>query len=370
MEKPKYNLLNIQARDIKNFAVQYAIYLVFIFLVIIIHFWSLFKFGTPFFSVTNLINILNVSSTRIIIAMGMGGILITAGVDLSCGRQVGLAAVISASLLQSLKYSNRMYPNLPELPVIVPLLIAVAACGIFGFINGLVTAKLKIPAFIATLGTMVIVYGACSLYFDRPPQGATPLGGLDPRFTTLGSNSIRWLDGKGFILGPNPPNYIPEQLHKFPINYIIIIALLVTVFIYILYNKTTYGKNIYAIGGNAEAARVSGVNVERTLIITYTLAAMLYGLGGTLEAARSGGATNNYGNGYELDAIAACVVGGVSNMGGIGTVPGIVIGVLIFSVINYGLTFIAVSPYWQQIIKGAIIITAVSLDIRKYLKKR
>jgi methyl-galactoside transport system permease protein len=96
----------------------------------------------------------------------------------------------------------------------------------------------------------------------------------------------------------------------------------------------------------------------------------LYGLGGSLEAARTGGATNNYGNGYELDAIAACVVGGVSNMGGIGTVPGIVIGVLIFSVINYGLTFIGMSPYWQQIVKGAIIIVAVALDIRKYLTKR
>ena len=121
---------------------------------------------------------------------------------------------------------------------------------------------------------------------------------------------------------------------------------------------------------NAEAARVSGVNVTRTLIIVYTVAGILYGLGGSLEAARTGGATNSYGNGYELDAIAACVVGGVSNLGGIGTVPGIVIGVLIFSVINYGLTFINMSPYWQQIVKGAIIIAAVALDIRKYLAKR
>jgi len=138
----------------------------------------------------------------------------------------------------------------------------------------------------------------------------------------------------------------------------------------VLFNKTTYGKNIYAIGGNAEAARVSGVNVSRTLILVYTIAGILYGLGGSLEAARTGGATNSYGNGYELDAIAACVVGGVSNLGGIGTVPGIVIGVLIFSVINYGLTFIGMSPYWQQIVKGAIIIAAVALDIRKYLSKR
>jgi methyl-galactoside transport system permease protein len=368
MEPLKLN--NIRMKDVKDFTFQYAIYFVFIILIVFIHFYSLFgRGGVAFLSLGNLINILNMSATRIIIAMGMGGILITAGVDLSAGRQVGLAAVVSASMLQALSYSRRMYPDLPVLPLIVPIIIAMLACGLFGFLNGFITAKLKIPAFIATLGSMVAVYGACSLYFDRPPYGAQPIGGLDPRFSTLGSNSVRILEGQGLVIGPNPAGFSGE-VHKFPINYIVIIAIIVTVLIYILYNKTTYGKNIYAIGGNAEAARVSGVNVERTLIIVYTLAAMLYGLGGTLEAARTGGATNNYGNGYELDAIAACVVGGVSNMGGIGTVPGIVIGVLLFSVINYGLTFINMSPYWQQIVKGAIIIVAVALDIRKYLKKR
>ncbi|MDR2313170.1 MAG: beta-methylgalactoside transporter [Spirochaetaceae bacterium] len=362
--------LNIRMKDIKNFAVQHAIYIVFIVLIVFIHFYSLIAAsGATFLSFNNLLNVLNMSATRIIIAMGMGGILITAGVDLSAGRQVGLAAVVSASMLQALTYSRRMYPGLGELPLVVPILAAMAACAIFGFLNGWITAKLKIPAFIATLGSMVAVYGTCSLYFDRPPYGAQPIGGLDTRFTTLGSNSFRILEDLGFVVGPNPPGFTGE-IHKFPINYIVIIAAVVSVFVYVLYNKTTFGKNIYAIGGNAEAARVSGVNVERTLIIVYTLAAMLYGLGGTLEAARTGGATNNYGNGYELDAIAACVVGGVSNMGGIGTVPGIVIGVLLFSVINYGLTFINMSPYWQQIIKGAIIIVAVALDIRKYLKKR
>jgi methyl-galactoside transport system permease protein len=336
----------LNVKKLKDFGFQNAIYIVFIALILIIAIKE-----PSFLSINNFRNILAMSSTRIIIAMGMGGILITAGVDLGAGRLVGLAAVLSASLLQTPDYSRRMYSELPVLPLIVPILIAMVACGLFGVLNGILIAKLKVPAFIATLGTMVAVYGANSLYFDRPPYGAQPIGGLDARFTTLGS---------GYI-GPNGVYSIP---------YIVIIAALVSVFIYILYNKTTYGKNIYAIGGNAEAARVSGVNVERTLIIVYTLAAVLYGLGGSLEAARTGGATNNYGNGYELDAIAACVVGGVSNMGGIGTVPGIVIGVLIFSVINYGLTFINMSPYWQQIVKGAIIVVAVALDIRKYLTKR
>jgi methyl-galactoside transport system permease protein len=333
-------------KQIKNFSVQYAIYLVFVVLVLIIAVRE-----PAFLSLNNFRNILTMSATRIIIAMGMGAILITGGVDLSAGRQVGLAAVLSASLLQNLDYPRRMYQDMPALPLLVPILGAMLACGVFGFLNGFFVSKLKLPAFIATLGTQVAVYGCNSLYFDRPPYGAQPIGGLDRRFSTLGS---------GYI-GINGLYSIP---------YIVLIAVVVTLITYVLFNKTTYGKNIYAIGGNSEAARVSGVNVERTLIIVYLIAGILFGLGGTLEAARTGGATNNYGNSYELDAIAACVVGGVSNLGGIGTVPGIVIGVLIFSVINYGLTFINMSPYWQQIVKGAIIIAAVAIDIRKYLKKR
>ena len=336
----------VTIKTVKDFSLQYAIYIVFIGLVLFITIQQ-----PSFMSIHNFRNILAMSATRIIFAMGMGAILITGGVDLSCGRSVGLAAVLSASLLQAVDYSRRMYPDLPVLPLVVPILVAMAVCGIFGLINGIVITKLKVPAFIATLGAMVAIWGTCSLYFDRPPYGAQPIGGLDRRFSTLGTGYI------GF-----------DGVYSIP--YIVIIAALVTFITWVLFNKTTYGKNIYAIGGNAEAARVSGVNVSRTLILVYTIAGILYGLGGSLEAARTGGATNSYGNGYELDAIAACVVGGVSNLGGIGTVPGIVIGVLIFSVINYGLTFIGMSPYWQQIVKGAIIIAAVALDIRKYLSKR
>ncbi|MCL2129287.1 MAG: galactose/methyl galactoside ABC transporter permease MglC [Treponema sp.] len=337
---------SINLKTVKNFSLEYAIYIVFIVLVLIITIRE-----PSFMSLHNFRNILSMSATRLIFAMGMAAILITGGVDLSCGRQVGFAAVFSASLLQTLDYSRRMYPDLPILPLWLPILLAMIACGIFGFLNGLFITKLRVPAFIATLGTMVAVWGACSLYFDRPPYGAQPIGGMDRRFSTLGTGYI------GF-----------DGLYSIP--YIVIIAAFVVFITWVLFNKTTYGKNIYAIGGNTEAARVSGVNVARTLILVYTIAGVLFGLGGSLEAARTGGATNSYGNGYELDAIAACVVGGVSNLGGIGTVPGAVVGVLIFSVINYGLTFINMSPYWQQIVKGAIIIAAVALDIRKYLARR
>ena len=338
--------MTLNSRKVADFILQYAIYLVFVILVLVITIME-----PAFLSLENFRNILSISATRVIIAMGVGGILITGGTDLSAGRQVGLAAVLSASMLQAIDYTRRMYPNLPVLPILIPIIIAMIAGGCLGLFNGFVVAKVKVPPFIATLGMQVAVYGMTSLYFDRPPYGAQPIGGLDARFTTLGS---------GYI-GLNNVYSIP---------YIVIIAAVIAIITWVLYNKTTFGKNIYAIGGNSEAAKVSGVSVVRNLLIVYCLAGVLYALAGTLEAARTGGATNNYGNGYELDAIAACVVGGVSTSGGVGTIPGMVVGVLIFSVINYGLTFINMSPYWQQIVKGAIIISAVALDIRKYLNKR
>ena len=141
-------------------------------------------------------------------------------------------------------------------------------------------------------------------------------------------------------------------------------------FVWILWNKTRFGKNIFAIGGNPEAAKVSGVNVALNLLIIYALSGVFYAFGGMLEAGRIGSATNNLGFMYELDAIAACVVGGVSFSGGVGTVLGVVTGVIIFTVINYGLTYIGVNPYWQYIIKGAIIIFAVALDSLKYARKK
>jgi methyl-galactoside transport system permease protein len=333
-------------KALKDFSLQYAIYLVFLALVIGISIKA-----PAFLSLQNFRNILSMSATRIIIAMGVGGILITGGTDLSAGRQVGLAAVVSASLLQFMSYPRRMYPNIPELPIWIPILIAIAACALLGLMNGVIIAYLRVPPFIATLGTMVATYGITSIYFDRPPYGAQPIGGLRKDLTALGSGYLGF-DG------------------TYSLPYIVIIALAVAGIVWVLHNKTRFGKNMYAIGGNADAARVSGVPVQKNLLIIYTIAGALYGLAGTLEAARTGGATNNYGNGYELDAIAACVVGGVSTSGGIGTVPGMVVGVLIFSIISYGLTFINMNPYWQQIIKGAIIIAAVAVDIRKYLAKR
>jgi methyl-galactoside transport system permease protein len=332
-------------RTMRTFVSQNAIYFVLVLLIL-----GIALQDVSFLAPNNFRNILINIATRVLIALGAGAILITGGVDLSAGRIVGLAAVLSASMLQTPEYSRRFFPNLPALPLLAPILLSIAICLALGAINGLIIARFHVPPFITTLGMTVIVYGINSIYFDLPPNNSQPIGGLRPDFTTLGSGAI----------GSGP----------FSIPYIVIIAVLGAVLAWVLFNKTTRGKNMYAIGGNREAARVSGINVGRNLIYIYAFAGMLYGLAGVLEAARTGGATNNYGNAYELDAIAACVVGGVSTTGGIGTVPGILAGVLIFGVINYGLTFIGVNPYWQQIVKGLIIVVAVAFDIAKYYKRK
>lgn len=272
---------------------------------------------------------------------------------------VGLAAVLSASMLQAPDYLRLFYPHLyetwiwvhmPWLTLWLPILAAILACALFGLINGWVIAQFGVAPFIATLGAYAWIYGINGLYFNMEPNSSQPIGGLRGDFTELGTGAIG-------------PEY-------FSLPYIVLIALAVTVFMWVLMNKTTFGKNVYAIGGNVNAAKVSGINVYSTIVVMYAIAGGLYGLGGVLEASRTGGATNNYGNMYELDAIASCVVGGVSVTGGIGTVPGIVIGVLIFGVINYGLTFIGVNPYIQMILKGVIIVAAVAFDVRKYVAKK
>ncbi len=335
----------ITLKKVLDFLMNYAIFIVLLVLMIVI-----IALEPSFVSIDNFKNILAQASTRIIFALGVGTIIVAKGTDLSLGRQVGLAAVISASLLQSPDNIYRMYPDLPVLPVIVPILLVMLVTGFFSLINGVVVAKFKVDPFIATLGMMVIVYGVNSIYYDRPPYGAQPVGGLDDRFTHLAQGSL--------------------NLFGLHIPLIILYALGAILLMWFLWNKTKFGKNLFAVGGNIEAAAVSGVNVTRVLLFVYVLAGLLYGFGGALEGARIGTATNNTGNMYELDAISACIVGGLSFNGGIGSIGGIVTGVLIFQVIAYGLTFVGVNPYLQYVIKGLIIITAVAIDTRKYIKRK
>lgn len=301
-----------------------------------------------FVSLRNLSNILTQSSVRIIIALGVASLIVTQGTDLSAGRQVGLAAVISATLLQALDNVNRVFPEISPLPIPAVIVLVCALGALIGVINGLVIAYMKVTPFIATMGSMIIVYGINSLYYDY--VGASPVAGFAEQFSEFTQGLIR--------------------LGDFRLSYITFYAIIAIIFSWVLWNKTVFGKNIFAIGGNPEAARVSGVNVPLTLLKVYALSGVFYAFAGLLEAGRIGSATNNLGFLYELDAIAACVVGGVSFAGGVGSIMGVVTGVLIFTIINYGMTYIGINPYWQFIIKGGIIIFAVALDSMKYADKK
>ena len=338
--------VEISGKTAKKFFTNNAIMLALLSMVIVI-----MVIQPRFMQLEVFLDILTQSSIRMVVALGICFTLLIAGTDLSAGRMVGLAAVVSTSMLQTAEYSNRFFPDLPQLAPIIPIIASIIACALFGILNGFLVAKFDMHPFIATLATQVIVYGATSLYFDMEPNKSQPIGGVRKDFTILGQKKLL-------------------AIGEFPgISILVPIAVVFIILIWFILNKTVFGKNVYAIGGNREAAIVSGVNVFKTIMGIFILAAVMYGVAGVLEGARTAGATNNYGNGYELDAIAACVVGGVSLSGGIGKVSGIVSGVLIFTVIQYGLQFIAVSPMWQQIIKGIIIAVAVAIDLSKYRNK-
>ncbi len=324
----------------KSMLINKAIYIVMILLILLI-----VAFEPRFVSINVFRNILVQSSVRLILAFGVAGIIVLQGTDLSLGRTVGLAAVVSASMLQQPDYLGRFFPDLPLMPLIVPMLIAMFVCAVFSAVNGLVHAIYKVHPFIVTMGSQVVIYGVLSIYFAAQPQGAQPIGSLDPRYS-------EFVNGTTF--------YIP---------HLIFYAVIVTVLMWFLWNKTKFGRKMYAVGGNPEAAHVSGVNVVHTIFWVYVLGGLLYGFGGFLEAARIGSATNSTGFGYELDAIAACVVGGISFSGGVGKISGAVVGVLMFTIITYGMIFLGLDVFYQYIIKGIIIVAAVSFDTQKYLKK-
>ncbi len=332
-------------RKISDVLLDYSLYIVLgvMIIAVIIH-------DPTFISFKNITNILSQASTRGILALGVAGLIVLQGTDLSAGRILGLTAIISASLLQSVNYASRMYPSLPALPLFLPLIIAVIVGAIFGAINGFGVSKLHLHAFIVTLGTQLIAYGLSAIYIDRPPLGAQPIANFDERYVE-------------FVTG-----YF--KIGNLELPYLVFYLAIIAVIMWFVWNKTTLGKNMFAIGGNPEAAAVSGVNLFKNIMIIYIISGVLYGIAGFLEAGRVGSATSNTGINYELDAISACVVGGVSFSGGVGTIPGVIIGTIILQFINYGLNFVGISPYYQYIIKGLIIILAVSIDVRKYLVKK
>ena len=306
------------------------------------------KFTQP----ASIINILSQTAAYLPAALGIGGCIVLTGTDLSAGRVVGITACISASLLQNAaNLANKMWPGIGTLPIIVVILLAMLIGAAVGCFNGFFVAKFKLHPFIVTLGTQLILYTCLLLYVQMGNNKGMAISNLDPSYTNFVKGSL-------FKIGGVPiPNYV-------------LFAIVLPAVMWFIWNKTTFGKNMFALGSNEEAARVSGVNVFAVTVGVFALAGAMYGFTGFIEGARIGSNTANTGLNYELDAIAAGVIGGVSFVGGIGKIRGIVIGVLMLRLIFVGLAMVGVPQDLQYLIKGGIILFACALDMRKYLVKK
>ncbi|HCM25183.1 MAG TPA: ABC transporter permease [Treponema sp.] len=284
-------------------------------------------------------NLVIAESVRAFAALGVGIIIITRGIDLSIGFVVCLVASVSASFAQTTDYSAALYPGV-DFPSYLPIVAGLATGAAFGLFNGVLIAYGKLPPFIATLGTMSIAKGLQLIY-----TRANVIGSLKAPFKNIAQGSV----------GPVPNLAV----------YVFIASFIV----WIVLRHTRQGTHLYAIGGNPQAARVSGINVEFELVKVYTYAGILYGVAGVLQASRLGLANALTANGMELDAIAAVTVGGVSQTGGVGTMGGMIVGVLTLGIINYGMTYLGVDSYFQLLVKGFIILVAVFADMKKYKRR-
>lgn len=287
-------------------------------------------------------------------ALGIAGCIVLTGTDLSAGRAVGLTAAVTGAFLQRMDYPNKILAMLPEvnaLWLVVTLLIVIAIGALIGLINGFFVAKFNLHPFIVTLATQLITYGITLWFFDLNGNNGSPIGGQDQLYKDFLGTTM-------FKLGNTPiPLYV-------------LYAVILVVLMWFIWNKTKFGKNMFAVGSNAEAAKVSGVNVFLTTVLVHTLAGAMYGYSGFVEGYRSGSIAAGTGANYECDAIAACVIGGVSFVGGTGKISGIVMGVFVLRIIFIALTMLGVSSSSNYIIKGAIILCACALDMRKYLVKK
>ena len=342
--------VNPKTAKVMAFLLNYALFIILGLILVVV---SIIRID--FLSMTNILNILQNASTKGILALGCAGLIVLAGTDLSIGRVLGISAAVTASLVQSVTYTSRMYPtmvsSLGAFGLLIPLFASIAVAVAFSMINGFGVAKLHLHAFIVTLGTQLIAYGANCLYIESQPSGtAQALSTLDQTFLDISAGGI--------------------MLGELRVPVVVIYFIVLAAIVWVIWNKTKLGKNMFAVGGNTEAAAVSGVNVAKTIMLVYLMAGVLYGIAAFLEAGRITAVGANTGLNYETDAISAVVVGGVSFSGGVGTIQGVVIGAVIMQAIVYALQFLGVNPYIQYIIRGLIIILAVSIDVRKYIVKK
>jgi putative xylitol transport system permease protein len=308
--------LNVQA-----ILAQYGILLVFVLLC------ALLSVASPFFlTEQNIANVLRQTAINGVLAIGMTYVILTGGIDLSVGSVLALSSMVAASLVTGANPQN----------VGVAVLAGVGTGAVLGAVNGLLVARASIPPFVATLGMLSVARGLTFIYTD-----GTPVPNLSPAFRAIGQSFI----------GPVP---VP----------VFIFAGVALLFWWVL-KYTTFGRYVYAVGGNERSARTSGVNTRGVLFSVYVIAGALAGLAGLILTARTTSALPQAGVSYELDAIAAVVIGGTSLSGGTGSVTGTIVGALIIGVINNGLDLLGVSSYYQQVIKGVIIVAAVLLDVSR-----
>nr|WP_325258535.1 hypothetical protein [uncultured Oscillibacter sp.] len=320
---------------------QNSIWVVLIFMVALMSILS-----PTFLTAKNLVSVLTTESITGILAVGVMWCILSKGIDLSPGALVALTGVVTASLAQKFEYgASRLFPNLPDIPVVVAILAGLAVGTFFGVINGLLIAYTKIPAFIATLGTQLIARALAQLYTN-----AYPIPELKQGLKNVAQFELFQISGAS-------------------VTVIIVLFILFACISGFMLTQTRFGKAVYAIGGNDQAARVAGINVEKNIIKVYTWCAFCASVGGVLLAARSGAGNSSVGVNYELDAIAAATVGGTSHSGGVCRISGVIAGILIMGILKNGMMLLKISPYLQQVCKGIIIIAAVVFDMRKNAKK-
>ena len=322
-----------------------AIILIFIMLCIIT---PIIK-DSPLLTYNNVLNILQQASPRMFLALGVAGLILLTGTDLSIGRMVGMGITTATIIMHQGINTGSVFGHVfdfTSLPigirVIFALFMCIDLCTFFTAIAGFFTAKFKMHPFISTMANMLVIFGLVTYATKGVSFGA---------------------------IEPVIPNMIIPKINGFPT--IILWAAAAIAIVWFIWNKTTFGKNLYAVGGNPEAASVSGISVFKVTVGAFVLAGILYGFGSWLECARmvgSGSAT--YGQGWEMDAIAACVVGGVSFTGGIGKISGVVAGVFIFTALTYSLTILGIDTNLQFVFSGIIILISVTLDCLKYVQKK
>ena len=299
---------------------EYGVLIALVLLVVIIS-----LLNPSFLKIDNIMNLLRQTSINVILAIGMTYVILSRGIDLSVGSILAFSGIITASFV--VVESGNMF---------LGITLGIGAGVLLGLINGLVIAKFKVTPFIATLGMMAIARGLTFIYSD-----GQPISNLDNSFLFIGA---------GQIMGIPVPVWI---------------TILIFIIFSILLYKTTFGRHVYAVGGSETAAKVSGIKVDRTLIYVYSIMGLLAGIAGVILTSRVSSGLPQAGTAYELDAIAAVVIGGTSLMGGRGRLWGTLVGAVIIGVLNNGLDLLGVSSYWQQVVKGSIIILAVMLDRKR-----